>query len=183
MDSLRFLNTSTCELTNYEPSCDDYYVLRCTDGGYEEVSCYEDDVYNGGRVHRDEATHLDYERPTGRWIEGYVHSDDVIMTHSGNYILSEDSVVVNGRVYITDDENIVELDNGDYAHIDDIEYDLNGNAILADDSVEIIVNNVSLYAHIDECKLINGRWYHESQFIKDNDGKPYVIGQSSRFNP
>lgn len=183
MDTMRYLDTDNCVLSNYEPS-GDYYLLRCTDGGYEDCSPYEEDVYDGGRVHRDNATHIDYERPSGRWICGYTDSSNVTEVVGGWYALDEDCVEVDGSWYVMNSDDIVELPNGTYVMADSVITDFRGDYIENDYAVKAMVCVVGMtyqdWVHIDECTMINDSWYHKSLVVTCTDtGKMYIAGHSS----
>ena len=147
MDSMQYL-TASGMLSN-DCNCAYQYTLRCTGGGYEE----EDDDYvtdiNGERLHNDEARWIDYTRPSGRNIEGYVHCDCVCYCQDGEYYLEDDVAHINGDYYFINDENVVLTYNEDHA--------------LREDCVFLDAGDYAgEYAPSDECVcLANGEWVLE----------------------
>ena len=149
MDSMQYL-TESGMLSN-DCNCAYQYTLRCTGGGYEE----EDDDYvtdiNGDRLHNDDARWIDYTRPSGRNIEGYVHCDCVSYCQDGEYYLDDDVVHINGDNYFINDENVVLTYNDDHA--------------LREDCVYLDAGDYAgEYAPSDECvALANGEWVLEDE--------------------
>ncbi len=149
MDTMQYLSNYGLLSNDYDVSYD--YTLRCTGGGYDE----EDDDYvtdiNGERIHNDDARWIDYTRPSGRNIEGYVHCDCVNYCQDGEYYLDDDTVYINGDNYFINDENVVLTYNDDHA--------------LREDCVYLDAGDYAgEYAPSDECvALANGEWVLEDE--------------------
>jgi hypothetical protein len=149
MDTMQYLSNYGLLSNDYDVSYD--YTLRCTGGGYDE----EDDDYvtdiNGERLHNDDARWIDYTRPSGRNIEGYVHCDCVSYCQDGEYYLDDDTVYINGDNYFINDENVVLTYNDDHA--------------LREDCVYLDAGDYAgEYAPSDECvALANGEWVLEDE--------------------
>jgi hypothetical protein len=149
MDTMQYLSNYGLLSNDYDVSYD--YTLRCTGGGYDE----EDDDYvtdlDGERIHNDDARWIDYTRPSGRNVEGYVHCDCVTHCQDGEYYLDDDVVHINGDYYFINDENVVLTYNDDHA--------------LREDCVYLDAGDYAgEYAPSDECvALANGEWVLEDE--------------------
>ncbi len=120
MDSMQYLSSGGSLSNDYDSGYG--MTLRCTGGGYDEESDdYVTDI-DGERILDDDARYINYRRPNGRRIEGYVHCDCVTYCHDGEYYLDDDTVEVNGHMYFIHDEDIVLMYNDDHALRDDCVY-------------------------------------------------------------
>jgi hypothetical protein len=164
-----------------EHNTNEYKILKSTDGGYEDCDTNVHDIFNGCDIDEDDARYLDYVRPNGTHIEGYVHVDDCIDIAHGGWVLTRDCVDVDGEDYLRSDENICHVDSRNAFYlIDDCVSDYNGDMIHVDDSVELCRAEYSdIFAHEDEATMciIDGEYYLNIDMIKVDGGMMYEGNQ------
>ena len=132
------------------------------------------DVYNNCEVDEDDARYVDYRRPNGNHIEGYVSVDDLSDIAHGGWVLSCDCVDVDGEDYLRDDDNICYVETrSEWYLMDDCRSDYNGDMIHQDDAIELC-NNVYKgdYAYEDDATIciIDGEYYLNEDMIKVDGG-------------
>ena len=174
MDTLSILEGNQLRSEN---NTNEYRILKSTDGGYEDCDTSVFDVYNNCDINEDDARYIDYTRPNGQRIEGYVSLDDVSDIAHGGWVLSCDCVDVDGEDYLKDDENICFVDSRNTWHlVDDCTMDYNGDMIHDDDSVCLYDGE---YSHEDEATIciIDGEYYLNIDMIKVDGGMMYEGNQ------
>ena len=174
MDTLSILEDNQLRTHNIT---NEYRILKSTDGGYEDCDTSVFDVYNNCDINEDDARYIDYTRPNGQRIEGYVSLDDVSDIAHGGWVLSCDCVDVDGEDYLKDDENICFVDSRNTWHlVDDCTMDYNGDMIHDDDSVCLYDGE---FAHEDEATIciIDGEYYLNIDMIKVDGGMMYEGNQ------
>lgn len=150
-------------------------TLRCTGGGYEEDRDGQVCDINGEYIEEDDANYVDYTRPNGRILCGYVWYENCVYAQDGNYYLEDDCVLVDGDYYLENDEAIcctyedewamkddcVMLDTGDFAgdwaKADDAVCLGNGEWVLYDEAKECVVDG-TCYLKEDMEQMDNGDW-------------------------
>ena len=167
MDTLSILEDNQLRTHNIT---NEYRILKSTDGGYEDCNRNVYDVYNHCEIDEDDARYIDYRRPNGNNIEGYVHVDDLSDIAHGGWVLSCDCVEVDGEDYLKDDDNICYIESRHEWHlIDNCVSDHTGDMIHVDDSV-ILCGDVysEEYAHEDDATrcIIDGEYYLNEDMIK-----------------
>lgn len=164
MDTMMYVCMVTGRISNHSSGFSDYRTLRCTDGSFEESSSSVEDI-NGNMIDEDDATYLDYRNHNGRYVVGYVHSDEAYDTSDG-YRLDEDCVYISRRrsYYCLGSEDIVYIDSNDtYMHIDDVTFLRDGTAIPYDQARELSNGE---YVHEDDAvELYDGRWEELSNAV------------------
>jgi len=174
MDTLSILE---CNQLRSEANTNEYRILKSTDGGYEDCDTSVFDVYNNCDINEDDARYVDYTRPNGQRIEGYVSLDDVSDIAHGGWVLNCDCVDVDGEDYLKDDENICFVDSRNTWHlVDDCTMDYNGDMIHDDDSVCLYDGE---FAHEDEATMciIDGEYYLNIDMIEVDGGMMYEGNQ------
>jgi hypothetical protein len=156
MDTLSILNG---DVLSNEKDGKSYKILKCTSGSYEECETGVYDVFNGYDIDEDEARYIDYERPNGQRIEGYVHLDYLSDIAHGGWVLTCDCVDVDGEDRLKNDDEIcfVESRDGWYL-LDDCRMSYNGDMIHDNDSVLLRTGE---FAHEDDpyqC-MVDGMFY------------------------
>lgn len=174
MDTLSILegNKLQCEADGNE-----YRILKSTDGSYEDCDTSVFDVYNNCDINEDDARYVDYTRPNGQSINGYVSVDDLSDIAHGGWVLSCDCVDVDGEDYLKDDENIYYLETrSEWYVIDDCVSDYNGDMIHIDDAVELCSDVYGdEHAYEDDATkcIIDGEYYLNDDMIKVDGGMIY----------
>ena len=169
MDTLSILEGN--ELRS-EADGNEYRILKSTDGGYEDCDSVFD-VYNNCDINEDDARYIDYTRPNGQRIDGFVSVDDCTDIAHGGWVLSCDCVDVDGEDYLRDDENICYVETRSQWHLmDDCRSDYNGEWIHEDDAVELYDGD---YAHEDEASqcLLDGEYYLNNDMTEFDGGMVY----------
>lgn len=174
MDTLSILEEN--QLRN-QHTTNEYRILKSTDGGYEDCNRNVYDVYSECEIDEDDARYVDYLRPNGRHIEGYVHVDDLTDIAHGGWVLSSDCVEIDGEDYLKSDENICYIEyRRKWYLLDDCTHDHNGDMIHLDDAVELCGEVYSDdYAHNDDASkcIIDGEYYLNDDMIKVDNGMLY----------
>jgi hypothetical protein len=174
MDTLSILEDNQLR-TEYNTN--EYRILKSTDGGYEDCNRNVYDVYNQCDIDEDDARYVDYTRPNGQSINGYVSVDDLVDISHGGWVLSRDCVEVDGEDYLRSDEDICHVDSRNEWHlIDNCVSDYNGDMIHEDDSVELCGDVYSNeHAHEDDATrcIIDGEYYLNEDMIKVDGGMIY----------
>ena len=174
MDTLSILEGNQLRSEN---NTNEYRILKSTDGGYEDCDTSVFDVYNNCDINEDDARYIDYTRPNGQRIEGYVSLDDVSDIAHGGWVLSCDCVDVDGEDYLKDDENICFVDSRNTWHlVDDCTMDYNGDMIHDDDSVCLYDGEYSHEVEATMC-IIDGEYYLNIDMIKVDGGMMYEGNQ------
>jgi hypothetical protein len=178
MDTLSILEDNQLRTHNIT---NEYRILKSTDGGYEDCDTSVFDVYNNCDINEDDARYIDYTRPNGQRIEGYVSLDDVSDIAHGGWVLSCDCVDVDGEDYLKDDENICYLETrSEWYVIDDCVSDYNGDMIHIDDAVELCSDVYGdEHAYEDDATkcIIDGEYYLNDDMIKVDGGMLYEGNQ------
>ena len=155
----------------------EYRILKSTDGGFEDCNRNVFDVYNNCEVDEDDARYVDYTRPNGQSINGYVSVDDLSDIAHGGWVLSCDCVDVDGEDYLRDDENICYLETrSEWYVIDDCISDYNGDMIHEDDAVELCSDVYGdEHAYEDDATkcIIDGEYYLNEDMIRVDGGMIY----------
>jgi len=174
MDTLSILEDNQLRTHNIT---NEYRILKSTDGGYEDCNRNVYDVYNQCEIDEDDARYVDYTRPNGQSINGYVSVDDLSDIAHGGWVLSRDCVEVDGEDYLKDDENICYIEYRREWHlIDNCVSDYNGDMIHEDDAVELCGDVYSNeHAHEDDATkcIIDGEYYLNEDMIKVDGGMIY----------
>jgi hypothetical protein len=156
MDTLSILNGNV--LSN-EKDRKNYKILKCTSGSYEECDSSVYDIFNGYEIDEDDARYVDYDRPNGRHIEGYVHLDCLSDIAHGGWVLTCDCVDVDGEDRLQNDDEICYIDSREQWYLlDDCTMSYNGDMIHDNDSVEL---HTGEYAHVDDAYqcMVDGMFY------------------------
>jgi hypothetical protein len=156
MDTLSIL---TDNVLGNEKRGSEYKILKSTDGSYEDCNTHVYDIYNGEEIDEDDARYLDYRRPNGTHIEGYVNVDSCLDIAHGGWVLSCDCVDVDGDDRLRNDENICYVEYRSEWHLMDNCYtDYDGDMIHCDDAVEL---HDCEYAHEDDAHqcMVDGLYY------------------------
>jgi hypothetical protein len=174
MDTLSILEDNQLR-TEYNTN--EYRILKSTDGGYEDCNRNVFDVYNQCDIDEDDARYVDYTRPNGQSINGYVSVDDLVDIAHGGWVLSRDCVEVDGEDYLRSDEDICHVDSRNEWHlIDNCVSDYNGDMIHEDDAVQLCGDVYSNeHAHEDDATkcIIDGEYYLNEDMIKVDGGMIY----------
>jgi hypothetical protein len=174
MDTLSILEDNQLR-TEYNTN--EYRILKSTDGGYEDCNRNVYDVYNQCEIDEDDARYVDYTRPNGQSINGYVSLDDLVDIAHGGWVLSRDCVEVDGEDYLRSDEDICYVDSRNEWHlIDNCVSDYNGDMIHEDDAVQLCGDVYSNeHAHEDDATkcIIDGEYYLNEDMIKVDGGMIY----------
>jgi hypothetical protein len=164
-----------------EANSNEYRILKSTDGGYEDCDTSVFDVYNQCDINEDDARYIDYTRPNGQRIEGYVSVDDLSDIAHGGWVLSCDCVDVDGEDYLRDYENICYVKTrSEWYVIDDCVSDYNGDMIHIDDAVELCSDVYGdEHAYEDDATkcIINGEYYLNDDMIEVDGGMLYEGNQ------
>jgi hypothetical protein len=174
MDTLSILEDNQLR-TEYNTN--EYRILKSTDGGYEDCNRNVFDVYNQCEIDEDDARYVDYTRPNGQSINGYVSLDDLVDIAHGGWVLSRDCVEVDGEDYLRSDEDICHVDSRNEWHlIDNCVSDYNGDMIHEDDSVTL---HDGEYAHEDDATIciIDGEYYLNEDMIRVDNGMMFIGNQ------
>lgn len=152
MDTMMYLCMQTRIISNTDNGMEEYRTLRSTGGDYESnestVSC----VWSGDRVDENDCVYLDYRRPNGSHIYGYVHMDHCSESNEG-WRLDTDIVEVSGRYYMTNSDDITYVEYEDEYYLnDDVVWDINGDAILYEDATELSNGD---YAMSEDCIMLH----------------------------
>ena len=178
MDTLSILEDNQLRS---EHNTNEYRVLKCTNGGFEDCNHNVHDIYNGCDIDEDDARYLDYTRPNGTHIEGYVHIDDCSDIAHGGWVLSCDCVDVDGEDYLRSDESICHVDSrNEWYLMDDCVSDYNGEMIHMDDSVELCRSEYAeIFAHEDDATMciIDGEYYLNEDMIRVDNGMMFKGNQ------
>ena len=177
MDTLSYMCDISRTISNNDN--DMMFELRSTDG--ERSDLYNDDVeciWTGEYYSEDQTYYVDYSYE-GRWYQGNVHEDHVVIDKHGSRFIEDHCVRVGSYWYLKDDDDIRYCENDDayymaddcvwsetaqsYLHYDDAAEDCHGEWHLKDDVVT---------TH-------DGRVVHERDAVEDEDGNYYVIGDYS----
>ena len=165
MDTMMYLCMVTGRISNQSSGFSDYRTLRCTDGSFDESSSNVEDI-NGNMIDEDDATYLDYRNHNGRYVVGYVHSDEAHDTSDG-YRLEDDCVYVHRRraYYCLGSEDIAYVDiHDEYMHVDDITWLRDGTAVPYDQARELSNGE---YVHEDDAvELYDGSWVELSDAVQ-----------------
>ena len=182
MDTLSILEGN--ELRS-EADGNEYRILKSTDGSYEDCDTSVFDVYNQCDINEDDARYVDYTRPNGQSINGYVSVDDLSDIAHGGWVLSCDCVDVDGEDYLRDDENICYLETrSEWYVIDDCVSDYNGDMIHIDDAVELCSDVYGdEHAYEDDATkcIIDGEYYLNDDMIEVDGGMLYE-GNQEHYN-
>lgn len=178
MDTLSILEDNQLRSEN---TTNEYRTLKSTDGSYEDCNRNVYDVYNQCEIDEDDARYIDYTRPNGYSIDGYVSVDDLTDIAHGGWVLSCDCVEVDGEDYLKDDDSICYIESRRSWHlVDDCIEDNNGDMIHVDDSVELCRDVYSdEHAHEDNATrcIIDGEYYLNEVMIKVNGDMMYEGNQ------
>ena len=182
MDSLYYLS-SDGRLSNEEFKGDKFYILRQTDGEYEQGGQIECE-WTGRMVDEEETTYVDYERPNGQQLDGRIHQDELVCTIDEDWILSEDAVeeYSTGDWYLRNDERIVHVPSRDeYRLIEDCTYsDYHSQWILSEEAVETGDGHIIHEDEAVEC-CIDGLMYDEDDIMTEIiDGITYKFHQDNQ---
>jgi hypothetical protein len=168
MDSLYYLS-SDGRLSNEQFKGDKFYILRQTDGEYEEGGQVECE-WTGRQVDEDETTYLDYTRPNGHRFCGIVCDDELVHVDGVGHVLSVDCVeeYSTGNWYLLNDENICHVPSRDeYRFIDDCTYsDYAHQYILTDEAIETGDGKIIHEDDAVKC-FIDGKYYDEDNMITE----------------
>jgi hypothetical protein len=171
MDTLSILEGNQLRTHNIT---NEYRILKSTDGGFEDCNHNVFDVYNNCEVDEDDARYVDYRRPNGNHIEGYVSVDDLSDIAHGGWVLSCDCVDVDGEDYLKDDENICYIETrSEWYVIDDCVSDYNGDMIHIDDAVELcsdVYGDEHAYEDDATICIVDGEYYLNEDMIKVEGG-------------
>ena len=174
MDTLSILEDN--QLRN-ENITNEYRILKSTDGGYEDCDTSVFDVYNNCDINEDDARYVDYTRPNGQSINGYVSVDDLSNIAHGGWVLSCDCVDVDGEDYLRDDENICYLETRrEWYLMDDCVSDYNGDMIHIDDAIELcsdVYGDEHAYEDDATICIVDGEYYLNEDMIKVDGGMIY----------
>jgi hypothetical protein len=185
MDSLYYLS-SDGRLSNEQFKGDKFYILRQTDGEYEEGGQVECE-WTGRQVDEDETTYLDYTRPNGHRFCGIVCDDELVHVEDIGHVLSVDAVeeYSSGNWYLLNDENICHVPSRDeYRFIEDCTYsDFLHQYILTD---EVVITGDDKIIHEDEAVecFIDGKMYDDDDIMTEViDGITYQFyeGNEEQF--
>lgn len=182
MDTLYYLSTDG-RLSNEQFSGDKFYILRQTDGGYEQGG-YVECEWTGRMVDEDETTYVDYERPNGQQFDGRVCDDEVVYTIDEDYVLAVDAVeeYSTGNWYIRNDERICHVPSRDeYRLIEDCTYsDYSHQYILIEEAVETGDGNIIHEDEAEQC-YIDGKMYDDDSMMTEFiDGIMYKFYEGNK---
>ena len=171
MDTLSILEDNQLRS---EHITNEYRILKSTDGGFEDCNHNVFDVYNNCEVDEDDARYVDYTRPNGQSINGYVSVDDLSDIAHGGWVLSCDCVDVDGEDYLKDDENICYIETrSEWYVIDDCVSDYNGDMIHIDDAVELcsdVYGDEHAYEDDATICIVDGEYYLNDDMIEVDGG-------------
>ena len=156
MDTLSILSGDVLSNNKNES---EYKILKNTDGSYDHHDNNVFDVFNGCDIDEDDARYVDYCRPNGTCIEGYVNNDDLCVNNEDEMVLEIDCVMVDGINYLKNSDQIVYVESiDDYCLSDDCVCDINGDYIRFDDAVEL---HDSEWAHENDAErcMVDGKFY------------------------
>jgi hypothetical protein len=182
MDSLYYLS-SDGRLSSEDFGTGEFYILRQTDGGYEQGG-YIECEWTGRMVHEDETTYVDYERPNGHQFCGRVCDDEIVTTIDNDYALMVDVVeeYCTGRWYLRNDERICSVPSRDeYRLIDECVYsEYSHQWILCDESVSTGDGNIIHEDEAEEC-CIDGKMYDDDNIMTEFiDGIMYKFYEGNK---
>lgn len=160
MDSLQYLEVLSggSILSNDDGTSYDY-VLRQTDGRRDDGDDEDGRIYcewHDESYDEDDVRWVSYTRPNGRRLESYIHYEDTVNAHDGEYYLEEDCEEVSGRWYLRNDDNIIEV-NGEYYLLEDC-YDTEEEGWLPVDECEICLHDGQYHPRSCMTELATGGW-------------------------
>ena len=159
-----------------------YKILKSTDGSYDDCSNTVYDVFNGEDIDEDDARYIDYRRPNGQHIDGFVHVDYCSDIAHGGWVLTCDCVDVDGEDRLKNDEDICYLEYRSEWHLNDNCYtDYDGNMIHCDDAVEL---HDCEYAHEDDAQkcMVDGLYYLETDMYAIDCGYVANVNMDGYLN-
>jgi hypothetical protein len=192
MDTMMYVCMDTGVVSNSYDGMEEYRTLRSTGGDYETNDNIVICAWSGDRVDEDDCIYLDYRRPNGNYMDGYVHTDHCTEANEG-WRLDGDVVEVCGRYYMTNSDDIVYVEyHGEYYLSDDVVWDVNGDAILYSDATELSSGDfaptedcIELYdgttVLLEDSVLLENNTYalREDSFKCSETGSWFLIGSTS----
>jgi hypothetical protein len=182
MDSLYYLS-SDGRLSNEDFKGDKFYILRQTDGEYEEGGQIECE-WTGRMIDEEETAYVDYERPNGQQIDGQVCLDELVMTIDDDYVLSIDAVeeYSSGSWYIRNDERICHVPSRDeYRLIEDCIYsDYSHQYILSEEAVETGDGNMIHEDEAEQCHVDDKMYDSDNMITIILDGIMYKFYEGNK---
>lgn len=179
MDTLSIL---TDNVLGNEKRGSEYKILKSTDGSYEDCDTSVYDIFNGCDIDEDDARYLDYRRPNGTHIDGFVHVDYCSDISHGGWVLTCDCVDVDGEDRLKNDENICFVEYRSEWHLMDNCYaDYDGDMIHADDSVEL---HDGEYSHEDDAHqcMVDGLYYLKTDMYAIDCGYVAYVNMDGYLN-
>lgn len=181
MDTMQYLG-SDGKISNDCDKVNNYITLRCTGGGYEDDDQSTVTDINGERLDDDDARWIDYRRPDGARIEGYIHYEEATYCNDGNYYLDEDTICISGDCYFVGDDAVCETYDGDFQLRDDCVYldagSHQGEYALLDDAVSL--SGSGEYALQKDCtELHDGEWALDDDCVLCEHTREYYLTEDT----
>ena len=157
-----------CDNTDGSPSGGERFTCECCGDSFDE-----DDmtwVGRGDDIHVCESCMMnEYTYAyTRRGYQAHIHNDNVVFVESQDEYYDVDYL---------GDNNIVELDSGEYEHMDNAVYVSSRGTWFASDDTEVVYTHEGEHEMMEDCvQLANGESALEEQtFCCDGDGKYYLL--------